>query len=521
MSPSSPEALYHALAQSPNPNASDVQIDLAGDGDVDDPEHDPVLAPADVPQVVVDKNIKLIHFILGCAVLLPWNVMITAIPFFLKRVEGSPLRAGCSSYIAITFTLSNFSFLAHATATSKQTIPSQQTRRCILFLALLNGLLTLSTFISAPPTLFFLFIIVDGALQAAAGSYLTTSLIAVASLFGPSAVQSMYAGQAAVAVAVSGVQVISAVGSLWGLPRESVQSYVSDGTPEERSAFMFFTLSTVFLIASALAHNWLVKSQVYKTVAAPLEQRTKAAYLSTPGQGEERQGLVSASRSQTWAEQKAQIIRVAKGNITYEIGVAYVFLVTLAVFPPITISILPTNPATHPLLFSAVHFLVFNIGDFLGRYLCSFASLLIWSSKRLLGLSLARTLFIPLFLMCNVQRPTPIPAPIAPVANLLIRAASTLPGPIISSDFLYMLILFLFGVSNGYLSSMFMMSVPSIAHNPFLAERQATAGAKKAREDVDVSATVASFCLVGGLVIGSAASFVVRAAVCACNPFLE
>lgn len=55
-----------------------------------------------------------------------------------------------------------------------------------------------------------------------------------------------------------------------------------------------------------------------------------------------------------------------------------------------------------------------------------------------------------------------------------------------------------------------MMAAPSIEHNPKLKGRV---------EDVDVAATVGSFCLVGGLVLGSVASFAVKGAVCQCNPF--
>lgn len=73
-----------------------------------------------------------------------------------------------------------------------------------------------------------------------------------------------------------------------------------------------------------------------------------------------------------------------------------------------------------------------------------------------------------------------------------------------------MLILLTFGLSNGYVSSLCMMAAPSVEHNPHLKGRV---------EDVDVAATVASFCLVGGLAVGSFASFAVRAAVCGCNPF--
>lgn len=57
-----------------------------------------------------------------------------------------------------------------------------------------------------------------------------------------------------------------------------------------------------------------------------------------------------------------------------------------------------------------------------------------------------------------------------------------------------------------------MIAAPSVAKNPRLKGRKA---------DVDVAATLAGFFLVGGLVMGSAASFVVRARVCGCNPFME
>ena len=154
------------------------------------------------------------------------------------------------------------------------------------------------------------------------------------------------------------------------------------------------------------------------------------------------------------------------------------------------------NPSFHPLLFSAVHFLVFGLGDLAGRYLLSFPRLIIWDARRLLTLSLARTLFIPLFLLCNVQTPSAV-----------------LPSaPLINSDFLFMLLLFLFALSNGFVSSGCMMAAPSLEHNPRLRGR---------KEDVDVAATVASFCLVGGLAMGSIASFVVRGAICQCNPFRE
>ncbi|KAJ7755653.1 nucleoside transporter-domain-containing protein [Mycena maculata] len=487
----STDALYHAIPQAPvaaNPaELPDQDVGSHGDDSTLVLDEDADLPP----DVVVDARIRWIHVVLGCAVLLPWNVMITATPFFLSRLTNSPLKLTFSSYLSCAFTASNFIFLARATITSKQSSPSRRVLITTLCLSFLTFLLTISTFIPTNPNVFFAFVLLDGVFQAALGAYLQTAIIVIASLFGPTAVQALMSGQAAVAVAVSGVQVFSAVASVWGQSRESISTYVSNGEPEERSASIFFGLSTVFLIVTAAAHGWLVTMPAYKAVAGSLENQK---VVCESGNSDELRGLVSSGRDDS-LDEKGHILRVAKANVIYEIAVSYVFVVTLSVFPAITTSILPTDPDTHPLLFSAIHFLVFNVGDFMGRYVCSFPRLIIWSAKRLLILSLARTLFVPIFLMCNLQRPSTIGL-----------------SPIVNSDIIFMLILFLFGMSNGYVSSLCMMSAPSLEHNPRLQGR---------RKDVDVAATVASFCLVGGLVLGSACSFAVRAAVCECNPFTE
>jgi len=144
------------------------------------------------------------------------------------------------------------------------------------------------------------------------------------------------------------------------------------------------------------------------------------------------------------------------------------------------------NPGIHPLLFTAVHFLVFNIGDLVGRYSCSFPRLVVWSARKILAMSLLRTLFIPLILSCNVLRP-----------------ATTLPvSPIISSDILFMVIMLTMGYTNGFVSSLALLAVSSVEHNPRLKGR---------REDVDVAATLGGSFVIVGLASGALSSFGVQA----------
>jgi len=110
-----------------------------------------------------------------------------------------------------------------------------------------------------------------------------------------------------------------------------------------------------------------------------------------------------------------------------------------------------------------------------------------------MAFSIVRTLFIPIFLLCNIQRP------------------GSHGLPVISSDLVYMLLVGALGLSNGYVSTLGMLGACSLEHNPRLHRR----------EDVPVASTIISFCLVVGLAIGGFGSFGVRAVICECNPFLE
>ncbi|KAG6834896.1 hypothetical protein H0H93_006585 [Arthromyces matolae] len=65
------------------------------------------------------------------------------------------------------------------------------------------------TYVRLPTNAFIAFTLAIAACQAAVDSYLQTSVFAVASLYGPQALQATMSGQAAVAVAVSAVQVMS------------------------------------------------------------------------------------------------------------------------------------------------------------------------------------------------------------------------------------------------------------------------------------------------------------------------
>ncbi|KAI0278372.1 hypothetical protein BC826DRAFT_1113442, partial [Russula brevipes] len=137
-------------------------------------------------------------------------VLVTVLPFFHSRVLGSPFAGTFSSYLLIAHNLAEFLFLAHATAVSKSSSPTRQTRLMILAVLFLTFLITLSTLVRTSPHAFLIFIMPIAVLSAAGVSYLQSPVFAVASIFGPRAVQAVMAGQAAVSVVVNGVQLVGA-----------------------------------------------------------------------------------------------------------------------------------------------------------------------------------------------------------------------------------------------------------------------------------------------------------------------
>lgn len=101
-------------------------------------------------------------------------------------------------------------------------------------------------------------------------------------------------------------------------------------------------------------------------------------------------------------------------------------------------------------------YLVWNLGDLLGRILCggSNSAFLVRNPKSLISYSIARLLFIPLFMTCNIH-----------------------PGiskPVILSDIWYVVLQFLFGFSNGQLCTLCFMVVRDHCDNDD--EREAAGG---------------------------------------------
>ncbi|KAF7980928.1 hypothetical protein HWV62_36143 [Athelia sp. TMB] len=283
--------------------------------------------PESSAEVVIEPRIRSVFFIFGCAQLLPWNELITATPYFLSRLAGSSYQSTFASYLSTSFTAVSFLVFIYTTSTSSQTSPAKRIYVASLTLAFLTFMLAMTTFMHTSRSFFVSFVLANSILQATANAYFQPAAIALASLFGPIAVQTVMSGQGAIGVIVSLIQVLSATASVWGTSPGTPSALAEDGAAEARSAFAFLGLSSIFLVGVTASFAWLTVQPAYKAVIDPFEHRQRRV-RSLSASMSERVGLISGGPIAA-SETKGQIMRVAKANITYEIAVAYTLIVTL------------------------------------------------------------------------------------------------------------------------------------------------------------------------------------------------
>jgi equilibrative nucleoside transporter 1/2/3 len=190
-------------------------------------------------------------------------------------------------------------------------------------------------------------------------------------------------------------------------------------------------------------------------------------------------GREKASRGAVGGEaprEKVPLLVLYRKTFYLSTAVFLNFCITMF-FPVFTVQIQSVHPPEdtprllQPSVFITLAFLIWNSGDLLGRLLSAIPALRITHKPRLvLGLALARTLFIPLYLLCNINGQ----------------------GARIKSDFFYLVVVQLgFGVTSGFVGTICMMGGTEYVDM----EERPAAGA------------FMTLMLVGGLAVGSFLSF--------------
>lgn len=180
----------------------------------------------------------------------------------------------------------------------------------------------------------------------------------------------------------------------------------------------------------------------------------------------------------TFKEELARIWRVFNLVKAPALSVTFIFTVTIGIFPALVVLIQSTNYCKSSSdrfsndLFVPFMFVLFNLFDLIGRFLAGTFTLVL-DHKNIWIATLARTIFFPAFMFCNVLD-------------------SQLPI-LFNNDAYPIVFMIFFALSNGYVATACMVIGPSLVFS----------------QDSSLAGTIMVFSLTLGLLLGACVSFLV------------
>ena len=174
-------------------------------------------------------------------------------------------------------------------------------------------------FIPSTPESYYGFSFTNATLQSVICVYLSTSVTALASFFGPLAIQHVMTGQAAVAVVISIAQLFSAIlaiGAKETIKEEQKSQAIGMGSADT-SAAIFFSISTFIMVCALLAHWYLRRMPIYGEVVGSFETHVRDRL-------EEEEALLppeAREAHETEPSSPAKVLRVSTGYLRWRIHV--------------------------------------------------------------------------------------------------------------------------------------------------------------------------------------------------------
>jgi equilibrative nucleoside transporter 1/2/3 len=408
----------------------------------------------------------------GVGQLVPWNAIITASSYYSRRLCSTAFASNFESTFG--FVYSAFGVLGLVLTLRKPAsnpfIARRLARQGLLLAVLVfAGFSCLVLNVSLSGNAVYALSLILVALAAVTVAVSQSGMFALAGSMSDSssALQGLMLGQGIAGLAVAIVRLVtSAVGpdltpclTTHFLPEPSMQACQRYSIDRGSLAY-FLTSTTALLICSIyippiVEHVPLRKPSLLFTdtqleeITSPLVASHEAAV--TKRHWDEHVEIEEELGCGQYDRVDSNDARAALSGVTPEaLSVCLVFVVTLSVFPSLTSLIVSKDrceegaPRWTGDLFGELFFLLFNIGDLLGRIVTGKFPVTSWLSRHsrsaLPKLSLSRVVFIPLFLLCRVQ--------------------GSLFPTIFASDFFPVIFVACLGLTNGWVSTVSMMAGP-------------------------------------------------------------
>ncbi|KAG2198145.1 hypothetical protein INT47_001543 [Mucor saturninus] len=373
---------------------------------------------------IESSTLYWVYFAYGIAMLLPWNVFITASDYFSVLFSGSGHETDFMSYFSAFSNVSNLLSLSlFLWLRQKKHMGNVDV---LIPLSINLAIFLFYTVTSWAPNMiaahvYFRLTVFCMSVAGTTTSLLQLTVFADASQLSPKYMQAVMSGQGIAGVSVSLFSLMTTV-------------FGGDGT------IFYFLGALVVTLVSMLGRLHQQKTHKYQLVEdidLSLEPVTEPALPLTS---------------------------ILKRSKRYIFTVVYIYIITLSIFPALTSQFgwRAVDGVNTKQVFMSLHFLIFNLGDWVGRTLPIWRSCQVRSSRIMMVYALLRTLFLPLFLIVTVE------------GNVVFLAG-----------------VFLLAVTNGWLTSLVFMMAP----------------VDYEMETKPVVASVMSYFLVIGLALGGLCSF--------------
>ena len=212
------------------------------------------------------------------------------------------------------------------------------------------------------------------------------------------------------------------------------------------AAFYCFLFSVVFLLGSVLALLHLKRTPLYRQCV-----RTSPAAQPEPG---ETTQLLGAEGEGEGGAKTVSVAAVLAKIRTEAAAVFIIYLVTLGLFPAVTVLVESEGAAEGGVwatkyFVPVACFLLYNLGDYLGRLVAGSGLHPRLSSRAALLLACVRAGLVPLLLVCNI----------APGQRHLLPV-------LLPSDAAFVCVVAVLALSNGHLTTVVMVAAPArvLAH---------------------------------------------------------
>ncbi|XP_074532384.1 equilibrative nucleoside transporter 1-like [Halichoeres trimaculatus] len=430
----------------------------------------------------------IIFFILGLGTLLPWNFFMTATMYFTSRLKDTPSTDLSSNQTTnVTLDLGDTRNVLESKFNNVMTLCAMVP---LLIFTCLNSFIhqriPQKLRISGSLTVILVVFLLTAVLvkvDVAPLPFFTLTMIKIVCInsFGAILQGSLF-GLAGVLPASYTTPIMSGQGLAGTFAAFSMICALASGSALQDSAFGYFITACVVILLAIMSYLALPRMEFFQyymesNVPRPSADEENKMDLLRKESAAEKQPVVSLTDEEP--KSSTSVFSIFKQIWVMALSVCFIFTVTIGTFPAVTVEVKSTvaDEGAWEMYFIPVScFLLFNVMDWVGR---SLTAVCMWPGKDSIWLPVfvaMRVIFIPLFMLCNVQ-----PRHYLPV--------------LFHHDAWYIIFMIFFSFSNGYLASLCMCFGPK----------------KVSQHEAETAGAIMAFFLSLGLALGAAVSFAFRA----------